>query len=348
MAAPLPHHPAPLCRTTAGDELDAPRRRTGRPPRHRHERRAAQSGRAREPVRGAADAGAMSRSSWRVLGQGQWRRASRPQGLRSRPAGLPRVSRAPRRCRRDARRPWPLPWLMLLSLHWPLFSMLLSGCATTAPHPSALPSEPAARLAAVRANEERVRSLRARFSSVAHFADTERSADGVLLVVKPDRFRLRLMLSFGITVFDYLNVGEQSWTTLPLAGEEARERADQFAPFSRDDLGQVFMRGAYAFPGECDAVPAPKDQVWVSCRDGTVLRRTLLIGIDGIVEEVSYDAGVQRLVIRYSDYRLVDGTVLPFRITLEYPQRRQSVDITIERYEVNPPLSDELFRPLQA
>jgi outer membrane biogenesis lipoprotein LolB len=223
---------------------------------------------------------------------------------------------------------------------------LLAGCATVAPRPGALPSAPAARLAAVQANEERIHSLRARFSSVAHVGDTDRSADGVLLVVKPDRFRLRLMLPIGFTVFDYLCVGDQTWVSLPLAGEKERAGVDQFAPFSREDLGQAFLRGPYAFPGVCDAAPAPNDQVWVTCRDGDVLRRTILIGSDGIVEEAAYSDGVQRLLIRYADYRSLDGASLPYRITLEYPQRRQSVDIAIDRYEVNPALSDDLFRPV--
>jgi outer membrane biogenesis lipoprotein LolB len=224
--------------------------------------------------------------------------------------------------------------------------VLLLGCATApAPRPT-LPAAPAARQAAVRASEDRVRSLRARFSSVVRLPDGERSADGVLLIAKPDRFRLRLMLPLGITVFDYLNVGEQTWTALPLAGEQARARVDQFAPFSRQDLGQAFLRGAHAFPGDCDAAPATDDQVWVSCREAGMLRRTVLIGRHGIIEETTYDEGVQRLVIRYADYRAVDGMSLPYRIALEYPQRRQSVEITIERYEVNPVLSDTLFQPL--
>jgi outer membrane biogenesis lipoprotein LolB len=223
---------------------------------------------------------------------------------------------------------------------------ILCGCTATAPQPrGVLPAAPAARLAAVQANEERIHSLRARFDSVAHLPDADRSADGVLLVVKPDRFRMRLMLPFGFTVFDYLCVGEQTWVSLPMAGEEERARVNQFAPFSREDFRQAFLRGSYAFPGTCEAAPAPNDQVWVTCRDADVLRRTVLIGSDGIIEEATYSDGVQRLLIRYRDYRSIDGAALPFRITLEYPQQRQSVDITIERYEVNPALSDDLFRP---
>jgi outer membrane lipoprotein-sorting protein len=238
--------------------------------------------------------------------------------------------------------------MLLFAFRFPLFliAVLLHACATVQPSPRALPSAPAERLAAVRANEDRIRTLRSRFSSVVHMPGGERSADGVLLVAKPDRFRLRLLLPFGITVFDYLNVGEQTWTVLPLAGDQDRARVDQFAAFSRDDLGQAFLRGPYAFPGTCDAAPAPDDKVSVRCHDSTGLRRTVLIGAHGIDEEVSYDGSVPRMVIRYADYRSLNGTALPFHITLEYPQRQQQVDITIDAYEVNPPLSDDLFRPL--
>ena len=208
-----------------------------------------------------------------------------------------------------------------------------------------MPAAPDARLAAVRAREDQVRSLRARFSSVARTAGVERAADGVLLIAKPDRFRLRLMLPFGITVFDYLNVGEQTWTSLPLADAQARDRMGEFSPFSRDDLGQAFLRGARAFPGECHAAPASGQEVSVSCREGEALRRTLLIGADGIIEETGYDDGAPRLVIHYGDYRAVDGAVLPFRISLDYPQKQQSVAIAIAQYEVNPTLSDALFQP---
>jgi outer membrane lipoprotein-sorting protein len=224
-----------------------------------------------------------------------------------------------------------------------LLALLFAACfplATPLRLPK-LPAAPEARLAAVRAEEDRVHSLRARFSSVTRMPGAERSADGVLLVAKPDRFRLRLMLPFGLTVFDYLNVGDQSWMTLPLADSQQRAHAQEFAPFSRDDLGQAFLRGAYAFPGDCTAADADAAQVAVRCRVDGALRRSLLIGDEGIVEETSYAGDTPRMVIRYADYR--GG--LPYHITLEYPQH-QSVDITIQQYEVNPTLSDDLFRPV--
>jgi len=223
---------------------------------------------------------------------------------------------------------------------------VLAGCTAASPPRMSLPVDADARLAAVRAREDHVRSLRARFSSVTHMPGAERSADGVLLVAKPDRFRLRLMLPFGITVFDYLNVGDRSWTALPLADAAQRNRVGDFAPFSREDLGQAFLRGAYAFPGRCDAASAPTGDVLVTCREAGALQRTLRIDRDGIVEETSYEGRSPRLTIRYRDYRDVGAIALPFHITLDYPQRQQSVDISIDSYEVNPQLADTLFQPV--
>jgi hypothetical protein len=197
----------------------------------------------------------------------------------------------------------------------------------------------------VRAAEDRVHTLRAQFNSTTHTRDGERSADGVLLVAKPDRFRLRLMLPFGLTVFDYLEVGEQSWLVLPLASSEDLANAKAAVPLSRQDLGEAFLRGTYAFPGECVASDGNDADVAVSCRAGGELLRTLAIDRDGISEETSYAGGDVRLRIRYSDYREVSGIALPFRILLEYPQRQQAVDIAIRQYEVNPALPAELFEP---
>ena len=227
-----------------------------------------------------------------------------------------------------------------------LLTVGLAACAGVAPRPPApLPAAPAARLAAVRAAEDRIHTLRAQFNSTTHMRDGERSADGVLLVAKPDRFRLRLMLPFGLTVFDFLDVGEQSWLVLPLASSEDLTKAKAEVPFSRRDLGEAFLRGTFAFPGECVASDGDDAVVAVSCRAGGELLRRLAIGRDGISEETSYAGGDVRLRIRYGDYREVSGIALPFHILLEYPQRQQAVDIAIQRYEVNPVLPAELFQP---
>lgn len=205
-----------------------------------------------------------------------------------------------------------------------------------------LPEQPAARLTALRAREDEIRTLRVRFDAeVSDAAGESRSAGGVLLVAKPDRFRLRLVLPFGLTAFDYLRAGQQSWVTLPLASG----RHSNAAPFAGGDLEQVFLRGPAAFPGECAAAAAGGDLVWVSCGDGEMLRRTLLVGRDGVIEETAYEDDVPVLRIRYGDYRAAGDTVLPFRIAVDDVPAGRTVDIAVERYEVNLPLADDLFAP---
>jgi outer membrane biogenesis lipoprotein LolB len=222
----------------------------------------------------------------------------------------------------------------------------LTACVRSPVRPPArLPEAPAARLAAVEARESAVRTFRARFTAVARNASGERRSDGVLVVAKPDRFRLRLMLPFGITVFDYVCVGDHVWMTLPLADPQQSPGGDAFTPFARDDLGAAFLRGAFAFPEPCTATAAAGELVDVECAPGTARHRVLRIDRRGLVEETTLAGDAPRLRIRYADYRRVDHVVMPFRITLEYPQRGASVDITVDAYEVNAPIAAAAFAP---
>jgi outer membrane lipoprotein-sorting protein len=205
-------------------------------------------------------------------------------------------------------------------------------------------SDPAASLARFRARERSIRSLRAQFVATTTHAGAERRASGVLIVRKPDRFRLRLVLPFGLTLFDYLSVGDEAWAVAPLFDGGAGD----LALFSRQDLGAAFLRGDDAFAGECAPAEGPTG-VEVACRACAACppARTFLIepASGALVEEVGYDGGGVRVILRYGVHRPVDGRLLPFRIRLEDPGRDASVDVRIQRYEVNPTLADELFRP---
>lgn len=217
------------------------------------------------------------------------------------------------------------------------------GCTREPPRPIApLPTPPDARLAAVRAQDAAIRTVRARFRSTTRAAGGTRSADGVLVVAKPDRFRLRLLLPFGITVLDLLQIGADTWVVLPLAGAERSEEV--LAVLSADDLAAVFLRGDFAFPEPCTAMPATGGDVLVRCGEDP-RRRVLRLNTAGIVEETGYDGATVRLHIRYAEYRDVAGIAVPFHITLEYPARQQSVEIAIDDYELNPTLTPRLFNP---
>jgi hypothetical protein len=205
-------------------------------------------------------------------------------------------------------------------------------------------SSPDATFARMRERENEIRSLRARFMASTVYQGVERTAQGVLLVRKPDRFRLRLVLPFGLTLFDYLSVGEEVWTVAPFAGEKSPD----LAPFSRQDLGAAFLRGADAFPGECKAETQPRG-VAVACRecDACPVLRTFLLdpGTATVFQEVGYGDGGARVSLSYDVQREVDGHLLPFHIHLRDLVRGAEVDIRIQAYEVNPELRDALFLP---
>ncbi len=223
-----------------------------------------------------------------------------------------------------------------------------AGCfVRRAPTPPAPPSDAGALLATVEMRESRIATLRARFTAVTHAGDDEHRVDGVLLVKKPDRFRMRLMLPFGPTVFDYVSWGARTQVTLPLQRRNGTTSPPGFAPFSQEDLAQAFLRGTYAFPGTCLS-ERDADSVAVVCRNtsGILLRRLDIDPSSGMIRnETSFEAGAPRMVLRYGDYRPTDDAYLPFHIVMSYPQRDLSVAISVSDYEVNAKLADGLFEP---
>jgi outer membrane lipoprotein-sorting protein len=202
-------------------------------------------------------------------------------------------------------------------------------------------------LEGVRRREDEIRSLRARFKATASHDLDQSDVQGVLLVRKTDRFRMRLMLPLGITVLDYVSHGDKAWTFLPLSKDDNAEGTTTL--LSPRDVRETFQRGAAAFPGTCSASNDSSEIVEVECRpcdECPVLRSMRLDRRRGTIsEETSYDADGPRLSIRYDDYREVDGVPLPFHILLSYPMQRLKVEIRIRAYEVNPELKDELFAP---
>ena len=230
-----------------------------------------------------------------------------------------------------------------------MVAWLVGGCT---PRPRAAPVaptlDPAAVFGAVRAREEQIATLRARFTADSRSGEERHSTSGVLLVKKPDRFRLRMMLPFGVTVFDYLRTGEHVQVSLPLQDRVLYDPPpDDSSAFSQADLGTAFLRGPDAFPGDCTPESAGTSSVAIVCRarSGTVLRRIVTDAPSATIrDETTYEADAPHLVIGYDDYRPVQATSLPFHITMQYPGRAMRVEIVIQRYEVNPGLSDDLFQ----
>ncbi len=202
--------------------------------------------------------------------------------------------------------------------------------------------------AGLRRRETEIQNLRARFSAVFETSGSEatvRRASGVLLVKKPDRFRLRLLSPFGFTVFDYVSSGEHVRIELPLQGKTLTDGEADHGPFSPRLLRQQFLRESAPFAGHCGE-DADAELLYLSCceADGPMLRRINIERSSGRVRrEVMFDAVRNRLefVVDYSDYRPVSGIDLPFAISLATDS--QKLTVTVAAYEVNPPLTDDLF-----
>ncbi|MBX3024711.1 hypothetical protein KF840_07360 [bacterium] len=213
---------------------------------------------------------------------------------------------------------------------------LLAGCLRPAKPPPAPPGDP---LTALRQRTAALRTLRAAFDVVVHVGADERRATGVLLVRPPDDARMRLVAPFGMTVFDGLRTGGRTYVTAPLAsGDDPTSlRAMRFGP------GDSVLFGAGA--GACRAAEPRDGQTIYWCgapptRWVAIDPATATLGAEG--ETVD---GEPLVTWAYSDYRLVDGQPLPFRIRIDYPRANVTVDIAVERYEVNPPLRDDQFVP---
>lgn len=165
-------------------------------------------------------------------------------------------------------------------------------------------ADPAQLYATIRLREDGIQTLRTRFRAVVHRGDEVRRADGVLVVKKPDRFRLRLLSPFGLTVFDYVSSGNHARMTLPLEGKVfSDEEIAPNAPFGPADLRPAFLRGDAAFPGQC--VPRPEDaEAVIRCVDGsgTVLRETRIEAqAQTIRQETSFADNQARLITDFAD-----------------------------------------------
>lgn len=229
-----------------------------------------------------------------------------------------------------------------------LCSALMASCASRVAAPAAVETglTPDAVYAAVRRQEAEVQTLRARFSARVVRTGQARRADGVLLVKKPDRFRLRLLSPFGLTVFDYTSWDSHDRMLLPLEGKQFSDaEIAEHSPFSPADMRAVFLGAADDGGAHCNAQGGGTETV-VDCRhpDGAPAR---LIRIQTasrtVAQEIRLVAGQPQVIMQFGDYRPVESVQLPFKIDLTYPDKGVHLEIAVRSYEMNPSLPDSLF-----
>lgn len=228
------------------------------------------------------------------------------------------------------------------------------SAARTGPDRAAavVPTSPEALLAFVRVREDAVSALRARFT-VEFQADPRhrRQLDGVVVVRKPDAFRMSLVSPFGLTVFDHVARAGSARTRYPM-GEPGR---GPDASLSHEQMAQAFLRGEHAFPGRCEARAVTTDTVEFRCADaGRDHHRRLTVerASGNILLERSFTAGREQLRIERGDYRRAGGSgprqrhldvELPWRIKMTTPGTDRIVEIGIRTYEIDPDLAEDLF-----
>ncbi|MCK6553064.1 hypothetical protein L6Q96_00535 [Candidatus Binatia bacterium] len=233
-----------------------------------------------------------------------------------------------------------------------LLALVPGGCARPAPGPVAdrvvRSDDPARVFAAVRARERSVQTIRARFVVAAVVEEETRRADGVMLVKRPDRVRLRLVSPFGLTVLDYTRVGDRSRLLLPLEGRTIDGSAGASDGLAAPaDFGRLLLRLGDDPAARC----TPRhdgEAIVVDCvgSDGSLLRSATIDPTTATVtREVAYADRDVAVVMELSDYGVVDNVPLPFRLRLAYPRSGASTDIRVRAYELNPELDDALFDP---
>ena len=213
---------------------------------------------------------------------------------------------------------------------------LVAGCLRAPKPPPAPAGDP---LTVLRQRAAEVKTLRAQFDVTVHIADDERTATGVLLVRPPDDARMRLVAPFGMTVFDGLRTRGQTYINAPLAsGDDPTSlKAMRVGP------GDSVLFGAGTGACRADGLRDGKALYWCGAPP------TRWVSIDPTTATLTAEGetvdGEPLVTWAYTDYRLVDGQPLPYQIRIEYLRSKVTVDIIVDRYEVNPPLRDDQFQP---
>ncbi|HYD48820.1 MAG TPA: hypothetical protein VEB21_10755 [Terriglobales bacterium] len=187
----------------------------------------------------------------------------------------------------------------------------------------------------VLAREQERQSLRATFDVEVSYGGGERRAGGALVVRKPDRFRMRLLTPFGVTVFDYLQREGRSWVWQPLGAGGSTSERNSLQLFSERGMGAAFLGQYDVDPATCRIQAQTAD-----CPAGG--ERTIRIDL---AQQVIVEDHHPQAHIRYSEHRLHESHNLPAHISICADAGRLAVQVSIKTYEVDVPLPDDLFQP---
>ncbi len=240
-----------------------------------------------------------------------------------------------------------------MSLRAGLIGIVLGGCGQHRPEMAPLP-EVQGRPAPM----EEARTLLAELRRHAHShpswkavhsltLDDRRNARhakmrGVLLVLRPDRFRLRLLGPADVTAMDLTYVAGRY--RLEIAGKAPFVGADA----SRETrlpvaaMAEAFLRSWEGEAAGLWAGPARR-RLAVSAPGGGRLIVILPAARPEPLAESFRRRSVEELRVTYGDYRSVGAARLPNRISMYLPDRNLAAHVLVERYELDPTVPDGAF-----
>jgi len=238
----------------------------------------------------------------------------------------------------------PMKRPTLLSL-----SCLLVACASGRDPARSLRPVEANPFEVVRRGGDALTSFRAQFVSTMTRGDVSERARGVLLVSKPERFRLRLSSLLGFTILDYTS--DAGNDRLWLASENRALEGEEISRsgwFSTESVRWIFLREDTGFQRDCRQLAAGVETM-VECRDergGVAYRGYVDNGSNLLFRETVFDGATPRLTVEYRDYRAVQGVRLPYKIEWTEGANGVRVEIDVDRYEVDATLPPHLFAPV--
>jgi hypothetical protein len=165
---------------------------------------------------------------------------------------------------------------------------------------------------------------------------------GLLVVARPDRFRLRLLGPADVTAMDLTYVAPRY--RLEIAGRDtfvgADARRETRLPVAA--MAETFLR---RFEGEAVGLWAgsTRRRLAIATPDGG--RRIVIL--PAARPEVMADSfrrrGVEELRVTYRQYRSVGPARLPFEVSMYLPDRSLAAHVAVERYEVGPAIPEGAF-----
>jgi hypothetical protein len=194
-----------------------------------------------------------------------------------------------------------------------------------APRP-ALPSASEAALLATLAERERGTdglrlSMQVRVSGAA--VTTFLPSPAYLAIDQPDRIRLQVLSTFGVTVLDLTIAGPRYELVMPLRDRRAEGRVDLAALADPNDAGPDRMILALALlfrrkidPAVCVATPA---DVRCTMEGGVIAHTTVDDALRPVREEYARPDGSALVSATFADYDGDGPQALPGRITIEDP-----------------------------